>query len=68
MNRLVVATLIQLHFWMLAWKPKSELFKPTTSCLRFCLKAAPCDQVVTEGQDVVILAKVEGHPKPMVYW
>ncbi|XP_070711425.1 striated muscle preferentially expressed protein kinase [Pempheris klunzingeri] len=28
----------------------------------------PCDQGVTEGQDVVISAKVRGQPKPMVYW
>uniref|UniRef100_UPI0037E7BA37 striated muscle preferentially expressed protein kinase n=1 Tax=Semicossyphus pulcher TaxID=241346 RepID=UPI0037E7BA37 len=31
-------------------------------------KVAPCDQEVTEGQDVVISAKVRGEPKPMVYW
>uniref|UniRef100_A0A4W6F3J7 Striated muscle enriched protein kinase a n=1 Tax=Lates calcarifer TaxID=8187 RepID=A0A4W6F3J7_LATCA len=29
---------------------------------------APCDQGITEGQDVVISAKVRGQPKPMVYW
>ncbi|XP_045917587.1 striated muscle preferentially expressed protein kinase-like [Micropterus dolomieu] len=29
---------------------------------------APCDQGITEGQDVVIPAKVRGQPKPMVYW
>ncbi|XP_073318222.1 striated muscle preferentially expressed protein kinase [Pagrus major] len=31
-------------------------------------QVAPCDQGVTEGQDVVISAKVSGQPKPMVYW
>ncbi|XP_043965424.1 striated muscle preferentially expressed protein kinase-like isoform X7 [Gambusia affinis] len=28
----------------------------------------PCDQAVTEGQEVVIAAKIRGHPKPMVLW
>ncbi|KAM3585598.1 uncharacterized protein V6R79_022192 [Siganus canaliculatus] len=28
----------------------------------------PCDQAVTEGQDVVIPVKVSGQPKPMLYW
>ncbi|XP_068504955.1 striated muscle preferentially expressed protein kinase isoform X3 [Syngnathus scovelli] len=28
----------------------------------------PCDQVVMEGQDVVISVKVSGQPKPMVHW
>lgn len=27
-----------------------------------------CDQAVTEGQDVVISAKVSGQPTPMVHW
>ncbi|XP_070850331.1 striated muscle preferentially expressed protein kinase [Chaetodon trifascialis] len=31
-------------------------------------QVAPCDQGVTEGQDVVISVKVSGQPKPMVYW
>ncbi|XP_029941890.1 striated muscle preferentially expressed protein kinase [Salarias fasciatus] len=31
-------------------------------------QVAPCDQLVPEGQDVVISAKVRGQPKPMVYW
>ncbi|KAM6958556.1 LOW QUALITY PROTEIN: striated muscle preferentially expressed protein kinase-like [Tautogolabrus adspersus] len=31
-------------------------------------QVAPCDQSVTEGQDVVISAKIRGQPKPMVYW
>ncbi|XP_037618102.1 striated muscle preferentially expressed protein kinase isoform X2 [Sebastes umbrosus] len=31
-------------------------------------QVAPCDQEVTQGQDVVISAKVAGQPKPMVYW
>ncbi|XP_067439601.1 striated muscle preferentially expressed protein kinase-like [Thunnus thynnus] len=31
-------------------------------------QVAPCDQGVTEGQDVVISMKVRGQPKPMVYW
>nr|XP_033472116.1 striated muscle preferentially expressed protein kinase isoform X2 [Epinephelus lanceolatus] len=31
-------------------------------------QVAPGDQGVTEGQDVVISVKVEGQPKPMVYW
>ncbi|XP_034720163.1 striated muscle preferentially expressed protein kinase isoform X4 [Etheostoma cragini] len=31
-------------------------------------QVAPWDQEVTQGQDVVISAKVEGQPKPMVYW
>ncbi|TNN70301.1 Striated muscle preferentially expressed protein kinase [Liparis tanakae] len=29
---------------------------------------APCDQEVTQGQDVVISAKVAGQPNPVVYW
>ncbi|XP_056286813.1 striated muscle preferentially expressed protein kinase isoform X2 [Pseudoliparis swirei] len=29
---------------------------------------APCDQEVTQGQDVVISAKVAGQPKPVVDW
>uniref|UniRef100_A0A087Y9R8 non-specific serine/threonine protein kinase n=1 Tax=Poecilia formosa TaxID=48698 RepID=A0A087Y9R8_POEFO len=28
----------------------------------------PCDQSVIEGQEVVIAAKIRGHPKPMVLW
>uniref|UniRef100_A0A8C2XPU3 Ig-like domain-containing protein n=1 Tax=Cyclopterus lumpus TaxID=8103 RepID=A0A8C2XPU3_CYCLU len=36
--------------------------------LFFFLKVAPCDQEVTQGQDVVISAKVAGQPRPMVYW
>ncbi|XP_068446545.1 striated muscle preferentially expressed protein kinase isoform X2 [Clinocottus analis] len=31
-------------------------------------QVAPCDQEVTQGQEVVLSAKVAGHPKPMVYW
>ncbi|XP_042368829.1 LOW QUALITY PROTEIN: striated muscle preferentially expressed protein kinase [Plectropomus leopardus] len=31
-------------------------------------EVAPCDQGVTEGQDILISAKVAGQPKPMVYW
>ncbi|XP_041834949.1 striated muscle preferentially expressed protein kinase [Melanotaenia boesemani] len=31
-------------------------------------QVAPCDQGVTEGQDVVISVKIKGQPKPMVYW
>ncbi|KAM4711372.1 striated muscle preferentially expressed protein kinase [Anableps anableps] len=31
-------------------------------------QVAPCDQGVTEGQEVVITAKTRGHPKPMVLW
>ncbi|XP_065807862.1 striated muscle preferentially expressed protein kinase [Labrus bergylta] len=31
-------------------------------------QVAPCDQSVTEGQDVVISARIRGQPKPMVYW
>ncbi|KAM9328598.1 LOW QUALITY PROTEIN: striated muscle preferentially expressed protein kinase-like [Pholidichthys leucotaenia] len=39
-----------------------------------CLKeppsfqAVPCHQAVTEGQDIVMSAKVRGQPRPMVYW
>lgn len=32
------------------------------------LKVAPCDQVVTEGQDVIISVKTGGQPRPVVYW
>ncbi|XP_044043059.1 striated muscle preferentially expressed protein kinase isoform X2 [Siniperca chuatsi] len=42
---------------------KSVHFKEPPS-----FQVAPCDQGVTEGQDVVISAKVRGQPKPMVYW
>ncbi|XP_019128792.2 striated muscle preferentially expressed protein kinase isoform X2 [Larimichthys crocea] len=42
---------------------KSVHFKEPPS-----FQVAPCDQTVTEGQDVVISAKVSGQPKPMVYW
>ncbi|XP_062417470.1 striated muscle preferentially expressed protein kinase [Pungitius pungitius] len=38
-------------------------FKDTPS-----FQVLPCDQEVTEGQDVVISAKVAGQPKPMVHW
>ncbi|XP_034402759.1 striated muscle preferentially expressed protein kinase-like [Cyclopterus lumpus] len=38
-------------------------FKETPS-----FQVAPCDQEVTQGQDVVISAKVAGQPRPMVYW
>ncbi|XP_012780144.3 striated muscle preferentially expressed protein kinase isoform X2 [Maylandia zebra] len=31
-------------------------------------QVAPCDQAVTEGQDVVMSVKARGQPKPMVYW
>ncbi|XP_029300651.1 striated muscle preferentially expressed protein kinase-like [Cottoperca gobio] len=31
-------------------------------------QVAPCDQAVTQGQDVIISAGVAGQPKPMVYW
>ncbi|XP_062236911.1 striated muscle preferentially expressed protein kinase-like isoform X3 [Platichthys flesus] len=31
-------------------------------------QVAPCDQAATEGQDVIISAKVRGQPQPMVYW
>ncbi|XP_030601954.1 striated muscle preferentially expressed protein kinase [Archocentrus centrarchus] len=31
-------------------------------------QGAPYDQMVTEGQDVIMSAKVRGQPKPMVYW
>uniref|UniRef100_A0A4W6F4F6 non-specific serine/threonine protein kinase n=1 Tax=Lates calcarifer TaxID=8187 RepID=A0A4W6F4F6_LATCA len=42
---------------------KSVHFKEPPS-----FQVAPCDQGITEGQDVVISAKVRGQPKPMVYW
>ncbi|KAM9334206.1 striated muscle preferentially expressed protein kinase-like [Symphorus nematophorus] len=42
---------------------KSVRFKEPPS-----FQVAPCDQGVTEGQDVVISATVSGQPKPMVYW
>ncbi|XP_077957124.1 striated muscle preferentially expressed protein kinase-like isoform X3 [Gasterosteus aculeatus] len=38
-------------------------FKETPS-----FQVLPCDQEVTQGQDVVISAKVAGQPKPMVHW
>ncbi|XP_028277245.1 striated muscle preferentially expressed protein kinase-like isoform X2 [Parambassis ranga] len=31
-------------------------------------QVVPCDQGVTEGQDVVISAKIRGQPKPIVHW
>ncbi|XP_054634798.1 striated muscle preferentially expressed protein kinase-like isoform X3 [Dunckerocampus dactyliophorus] len=31
-------------------------------------QVAPCDQSVTEGQDVVVSVKVAGQPKPCVHW
>ncbi|XP_036071735.1 striated muscle preferentially expressed protein kinase isoform X3 [Oryzias melastigma] len=31
-------------------------------------QVAPCDQGVTEGEDVVMTAKFRGQPKPMVNW
>ncbi|XP_071320810.1 striated muscle preferentially expressed protein kinase isoform X2 [Trachinotus anak] len=42
---------------------KSVHFKELPS-----FQVAPCDQGITEGQDVVISAKVRGQPKPTVYW
>uniref|UniRef100_A0A3B5Q7F4 Striated muscle enriched protein kinase a n=1 Tax=Xiphophorus maculatus TaxID=8083 RepID=A0A3B5Q7F4_XIPMA len=31
-------------------------------------QVSPCDQAVIEGQEVVIAAKIRGHPKPTVSW
>uniref|UniRef100_A0A3Q2GII2 Ig-like domain-containing protein n=1 Tax=Cyprinodon variegatus TaxID=28743 RepID=A0A3Q2GII2_CYPVA len=31
-------------------------------------KVAPRDQAVAEGQEVILLAKFSGNPKPMVFW
>ncbi|XP_056226334.1 striated muscle preferentially expressed protein kinase [Seriola aureovittata] len=42
---------------------KSVHFKELPS-----FQVAPCDQGITECQDVIISAKVRGQPKPMVYW
>ncbi|KAM9766866.1 striated muscle preferentially expressed protein kinase isoform 2-T2 [Menidia menidia] len=42
---------------------KSVLLKEPPSFL-----VAPCDQGLTEGQDVVLAASVAGQPRPMVYW
>ncbi|XP_040888475.1 striated muscle preferentially expressed protein kinase-like isoform X2 [Toxotes jaculatrix] len=42
---------------------KSVRFKEPPS-----FQVAPCDLGITEGQDVIISAKVRGQPKPMVYW
>ncbi|XP_051283364.1 striated muscle preferentially expressed protein kinase isoform X2 [Dicentrarchus labrax] len=42
---------------------KSVHFKEPPS-----FQVSPCDQGITEGQDVIISAKVRGQPKPMVYW
>ncbi|XP_034466386.1 striated muscle preferentially expressed protein kinase isoform X2 [Hippoglossus hippoglossus] len=42
---------------------KSLCFKERPS-----FQVAPCDQGATEGQDVIISAKVRGQPRPMVYW
>ncbi|XP_068165520.1 striated muscle preferentially expressed protein kinase isoform X2 [Antennarius striatus] len=43
-----------------------------SKCVRFneapSFQVAPCDQGVTEGQDVILSAKVRGQPRPMVYW
>ncbi|XP_061572129.1 striated muscle preferentially expressed protein kinase [Cololabis saira] len=43
--------------------PKGVYFKEPLS-----FQVAPCDQEVTEGQDVVLSAKVKGQPKPTVHW
>ncbi|KAM7365660.1 hypothetical protein PAMP_016575 [Pampus punctatissimus] len=49
-----------------------ELGDPPSKSVHFkeppSFQVAPCDQGVTEGQDVVISVKVRGQPKPMVYW
>ncbi|XP_060923146.1 striated muscle preferentially expressed protein kinase [Limanda limanda] len=42
---------------------KSVCFKERPS-----FQVAPCDQGATEGQEVIISAKVRGQPLPMVYW
>ncbi|XP_055369100.1 striated muscle preferentially expressed protein kinase isoform X2 [Betta splendens] len=42
---------------------KSVHFKEPPS-----FQVAPSDQVVTEGQDVIITVKIGGQPRPMVYW
>ncbi|XP_039998071.1 striated muscle preferentially expressed protein kinase isoform X2 [Xiphias gladius] len=42
---------------------KSVHFKEPPS-----FQVAPCDQGITEGQDVIISAKVKGHPKPTISW
>ncbi|XP_029375054.1 striated muscle preferentially expressed protein kinase isoform X2 [Echeneis naucrates] len=42
---------------------KSVHFKELPS-----FQVAPCDQGITEGQDVIISAKIRGQPKPMVHW
>ncbi|XP_069376886.1 striated muscle preferentially expressed protein kinase isoform X3 [Paralichthys olivaceus] len=55
--------------------PQEEAMEVRDSnALSVCFKerpsfqVAPCDQGVTEGQDVIISAKVRGQPRPMVYW
>uniref|UniRef100_A0A672GXT4 Ig-like domain-containing protein n=1 Tax=Salarias fasciatus TaxID=181472 RepID=A0A672GXT4_SALFA len=52
-----------LHFCQ-----RCSLLLPEPSITRRGKTVAPCDQLVPEGQDVVISAKVRGQPKPMVYW
>ncbi|XP_058468448.1 striated muscle preferentially expressed protein kinase-like isoform X4 [Solea solea] len=42
---------------------KSVVFREPPS-----FQVEPCDQVITEGQDLIISAKVRGQPKPMTYW
>lgn len=41
---------------------------PKAQICGFIKKLAPGDQVVTEGQDVVISAKVSGQPAPTARW
>ncbi|XP_031707548.1 striated muscle preferentially expressed protein kinase-like isoform X2 [Anarrhichthys ocellatus] len=52
-----------MELWPSTAPSKRVHFKETPS-----FQVAPCDQEVTQGQDVVISAKVAGQPKPMVYW
>lgn len=47
---------------------KQKHFLTTFNPFYWVSQVTPCDQVITEGQDVVISAKVGGQPKPMVYW
>ncbi|XP_072235422.1 striated muscle preferentially expressed protein kinase [Leuresthes tenuis] len=71
---LEVSSPVQSDEEYLSPQEEMEVGHSTSLSKHVCLKeqpsflVAPCDQGVTEGQDVVISAKIKGQPKPMVYW